>query len=179
MVLRTEESLLWPQTQLIHSYWASPWQAVGGKVYLPGHTEAVSGRRLLDLTLSLQPSGGRVCRKDKTAPVALKEAYRVEQGTIYASMTWSPSALPHLLPRQGTLTYSQPWPHGEHLTGFEETSRWNPSSTLLIWLYVLSISRSLSLQNHQNPRILCVDILYCISTRSSNPSCIFFRFFCH
>ena len=151
---------------------------MGGKVYLPWLTEAVYSRQLLDLTLFLQPSGGRVCRKDKTAPVALKEAYRVEWGTSYASMTWSPSALLPLLPRQGILTYSQPWPHGEHLTGFEENSWWNPSSTPLIWLYVLSISHSLLLQNHQNPWILCIYILYYTSSRSSKPSCRFFKFFC-
>lgn len=120
----------------------------------------------------------RVCRKDKTASVALKEAYRVGQGTSYASMTWSPSV--HLLlPRQGTFTYSQPWSHGEHLTGFEETSWWDPSSTLLIWLYVLSISHSLLLQNHRNPWILCIYILYYTSSRSSNLLCRFFKFFWH
>lgn len=63
-------------------------------------------------------------------------------------MTFSPS--PNLLSAQAGCSYSQPSPHREHLTGFEETSRWNPSSTLLIWLYVLSIRRSLVTESSQS-----------------------------
>lgn len=54
-----------------------------------------------------------------------------------------------------------------HLTGFEETSWRNSSSTLLIWMCVLSISCFPLLQNHQNPWILCIYILYSIQVMKS------------
>lgn len=99
---------------------------------------------------------------------------RARWGTGYASKTWSPSVILLLLPRQ----ISSPDLIVNHLTGFEETSWWNLSSALLIWLCVLSISHFLLLQNHQNPWILCIYILYSTSSRSWNPLCRFFKFFC-
>lgn len=85
-------------------------------------------------------------------------------GANYASKTWSPAMILLLLPRQGTLTYSLI--SENHLTGFQETSWWNHSSTL-IWLCVLSISHFLLLQNYQNPWILCIYILYSIQVMKS------------